>query len=62
MMTDGVDGLCTAAMGSVDGVIFLADELARVYVYGEEAYVSADMLRKMDVSCLLVGGVPVIHR
>ena len=62
LMTDGVDGLCTAAMGSVDGVIFLADELARVYVYGEEAYVSADMLRKMDVSCLLVGGVPVIHR
>ena len=62
LMTDGVDGLCTAAMGSVDGVIFLADEAACVYVYGEEAYVSAEMLNKLDVSCLLVGGVPVIHR
>jgi len=62
LMTDGKDGRCAVAMGSVDGVIFLADDAARVYVYGEEAYVSAEMLNKLDVSCLLVGGVPVIHR
>ena len=62
LMTDGRDGLCAGAMGSVDGVIFLADEAARVYVYGGEAYVTAGLLEKLDVSCLLVGGVPVIHR
>ena len=60
-MTDGQPGLCAGAMGSIDGVIFLADEAARVYVYGEEAYVTAQMLGKLDVNCLLVGGVPVIH-
>ena len=62
LMTDGSDGLCTGAMGSVGGVIFLADESAQVYAYGGEAYVSAALLNKLDVSCLLVGGVPVIHR
>ncbi len=62
LMTDGQPGQCVGAMGSVGGVIFLADEAARVYVYGEEAYVTAEMLDKLDVSCLLVGGVPVIHR
>ncbi len=62
LMTDGKDGLCAGAMGSVGGVIFLADDAARVYVYGEEAYVSAQLLNKLNVSCLLVGGVPVIHR
>ena len=61
LMTDGQTGLCAAAMGSVDGVIFLADDAARVYVYGEEAYVTAQMLDKLKVNCLLVGGVPVIH-
>lgn len=61
LMTDGKAGLCMGAMGAVDGVIFLADDLARVYVYGGEAYVTAGMLNKMDISCLLVGGVPVIH-
>ena len=62
LMTDGQPGLCAGAMGSVDGVIFLADNDARVYVYGEEAYVSARMLEKLAVNCLLVGGVPVIHQ
>ena len=62
LMTDGKDGLCAGAMGSIGGVIFLADDAARVYVYGEEAYVTGDMLKRLNVSCLLVGGVPVIHR
>ena len=62
LMTDGQPGLCVGAMGSAGGVIFLADEEACVYVYAGEAYVSAEMLNKLDVSCLLVGGVPVIHR
>jgi len=61
LMTDGKPGLCAGAMGSVGGVIFLADEAARTYVYGEEAYVTAPMLEKLEVNCLLVGGVPVIH-
>ena len=61
LMTDGQPGLCAGAMGSIDGVIFLADEAARVYVYGNEAYVTAQMLEKLDLNCLLVGGVPVIH-
>lgn len=62
LMTEGVDGMCMSAMGSAGGVIFLADDDARVYVYGEEAYVTAAMLEKLGVNCLLVGGVPVIHR
>ena len=61
LMTDGKDGRCAGAMGSVDGVIFLADEDAQVYVYGEEAYVSSALLDKLGVSCLMVGDVPVIH-
>ena len=61
LMTDGQAGLCAGAMGSVGGVIFLADEAARVYVYGEEAYVTAELLEKLTVNCLLVGDVPVIH-
>ncbi|MBR5225649.1 MAG: hypothetical protein IKV90_08310, partial [Clostridia bacterium] len=62
LMTDGKDGLCAGAMGSVGGVIFLADEAARVYVYGEEAYVSAQLLERLNVNCLLIGEVPVIHK
>ena len=62
LMTGGTDGRCGDAMGSVDGVIFLMDEDCRVYVYGEEAYVTSELLRKLDLSCLLVGEVPVIHR
>lgn len=61
LMTDGKDGLCAGAMGSIGGVIFLADDAARVYVYGEEAYVTAGMLERLNLNCLLVGGVPVIH-
>ena len=62
LMTDGQSGLCEGAMGSANGVIFLADELAQVYVYGEEAYVTAGMLERLGVTCLLVGSVPVIHQ
>ena len=62
LMTDGKDGLCAGAMGSVGGVIFLADSDAQVYVYGGEAYVTAALLGKLNVNCLLVGDVPVIHQ
>ena len=62
LMTDGQDGLCAGAMGSVGGVIFLMDDAVCVYVYGEEVYVTAQLLEKLDLNCLLVGGVPVIHR
>jgi len=54
--------LCAGAMGTVQGVIFLTDADSRVYVYGEEAYVTAPLLHKLGVSCLLVGDVPVIHQ
>ena len=60
LMTDGQDGLCMGAMGAYNGVIFLADDNARVYVYGEEAYVTEDMLGMMGADVLLVEGVPVI--
>ena len=62
LMTDGKDGLCAGAMGSVGGVIFLADGDAQVYVYGEEAYVTSALLERLNISCLLVGDVPVIHQ
>lgn len=60
LMTDGQDGLRAGAMGAANGVIFLADDSARVYVYGEEAYVTDDALALMGVSVLVVEGVPVI--
>ena len=60
LMTDGRDGLSAGAMGAYDGVIFLADEQARVYVYGEEAYVTDDVLGLLGASVLMVEGVPVI--
>ena len=44
LLTDGKDGLCAGAMGSANGVLFLADEARRVWVFGEEAYVSAATL------------------
>ena len=62
LMTDGSDGAQTGAMGSSDGVLFLADELCRVYVYGDEAYVTAPLLAKLGIDCLLVGDTPVIHQ
>jgi len=59
-MTDGQNGLSAGAMGAYNGMIFLADESARVYVYGEEAYVTDDVLGLLGASVLLVEGVPVI--
>ena len=61
LMTDGQDGLCQQAMGSADGVLFLSDETARVYVYGEEAYVTAPLLAHLGLNVLIVNGTPVIH-
>ena len=59
-----VNALCaqTGAMGSSGGVLFLADELCRVYVYGDEVYVTAPLLAKLGIDCLLVGDTPVIHQ
>ena len=42
--------------------LFLADELCRVFIYGDEAYVTAPLLAKLGVDCLLVGDTPVIHQ
>ena len=61
LMTDGKDGLCAGAMGSANGVIFLADDQCRVYVFGEEAYLTAATLRKLGLSVVVVNGTPVIH-
>ena len=61
LMTDGQDGLCRQAMGSADGVLFLSDAAARVYVYGEEAYVTAALLSHLGLNVLIVNGTPVIH-
>ena len=61
LMTDGSEGLCAQAMGSADGVLFLADAESRVYAYGKEAYVTAPLLHKLGLTVLMVSGVPVIH-
>ena len=61
LMTDGQTGLCAQAMGSAGGVLFLADAESRVYVYGQEAYVTAPLLEKLGLTVLSVSGVPVIH-
>ena len=60
LMTDGSEGLCVSAMGSVDGVIFLADDVRRVYAYAGEAYVTAELLDQMGLGVVVVGGTPVI--
>ena len=60
LMTDGSEGLCQSAMGSVDGVIFLTDDVRRVYAYAGEAYVTAELLDQMGLGTVLVGGTPVI--
>ena len=60
LMTDGMDGLCEGAMGAYNGMLFLADDSARVYVYGEEAYVTQALLGYFGTGVLLVEGVPVI--
>ena len=62
LMTDGSDGEQPGAMGFSGGVLFLVDELCRVFVYGDEAYVTAPLLAKLGVDCLLVGDTPVIHQ
>ena len=61
MMTDGSDGAQPMAMGSFDGVLFLADENSRVYAYAQEAYVAAPVLEMIGMTVLLVSGTPVIH-
>lgn len=61
LMTAGLPGMNTGSMGSYNGMIFLTDEESIVYVYGEEAYVSAALLEQLGVSVLLVGNTPVIH-
>jgi len=62
LMTEGGEGEQPGAMGLSAGVLFVADSESRVYVYGGEAYVTAAMLARMGVSCLLVGDVPVMHQ
>jgi len=62
LMTDGGDGEQAGAMGFSGGALFLADERCRVFVYGDEAYVTAPLLAKLGVDCLLVGDTPVIHQ
>jgi len=61
LMTDGAQGLNPGAMGVCDGVVFLADGDARVYVFGEEAFVTESLLERFGVSVILVGETPVIH-
>ncbi len=61
LMTDGAQGLCSGAMGSYNGVIFLADDASRVYGCGGEAFVTEALLERLGVSVLLVGDTPVIH-
>lgn len=60
LMTDGSEGLCQSAMGSVGGVIFLTDDVMRVYAYDGEAYVTAELLKQMGLDAVVVGGTPVI--
>lgn len=60
LMTDGSEGLCQSAMGSVDSVIFLTDDVRRIYAYAGEAYVTAELLGQMGLDVVLVGGTPVI--
>lgn len=62
LMTDGGDGEQPGAMGFSGGVLFLADEICRVFVYGDEAYVTAPLLAQLGVDCLVVGDTPVIHQ
>lgn len=62
LMTDGQDGFCEGAMGSYAGTIFLSDSVSRVYVYGEEVYVTQSLLQLFDLDVLVVEGVPVISR
>lgn len=62
LMTGGGDGEQAEVMGFSGGVLFLADELSRVFVYGEEAYITEPLLEKLGLDCLIVGDTPVIHQ
>ena len=62
LMTDGSEGLCQSAMDSVAGVIFLTDDVRRVYAYDGEAYVTAELLEQMGLDVVVVGGTPVVDR
>lgn len=61
LMTAGTEGLNPGAMGSFGGVIFLTDDACRVYVCGEEAYVTEPLMERLGVSVIIVGSTPVIH-
>lgn len=61
LMTAGENGLSVGAMGSYNGVVFLTDDDARVYVFGEEAYVTGALLERLGLSVIIVGDTPVIH-
>ena len=61
LMTAGETGLCEGAMGSADGVVFLADAQGLVYAYAGEAWVSAPLLETLGLTVLDVNGTPVIH-
>lgn len=61
LMTDGEDGLCESAMGAADGVVFLADEQRRVFIYGQEAYLNEAALGALGVRVSLSGETPVIR-
>lgn len=61
LMTAGIEGLNPGSMGAYNDVIFLTNDDARVYVFGEEAYVTEALLEQLGVSVLLVGDTPVIH-
>jgi len=61
LMTAGLPGLNPGAMGLFNGTVFLCDDDARVYAYGQEAFVTEALLEKLGVSVLLVGETPVIH-
>ena len=61
LMTPGAQGLNPGAMGSYNGVVFLTDDVSRVYGCGAEAYVTEALLERLGVSVIVVGDTPVIH-
>ena len=61
LMTAGEQGLNPGAMGLYTGVVFLTDDISRVYGCGAEAYVTEALLERLGVSVIVVGDTPVIH-
>lgn len=61
IMTAGGDGLCDGAMGSVNGVVFLAGGELRAWAYGGELYGTQALLETLGVSVLDVNGTPVLR-